>query len=347
MRNSLRAKIMLIMAAVVLILVSSAGVFSYFTSRDILEEALFNAAKDGAEYNSEILNNWLVGIGNELNAIANTPDMQSMDWFRQLSVLNGILNTHSDYEMMYVVDSTGNARTSLGHNLNLNDRDYFQKAITTGQITYSDPVTSRATGEMIVAIAAPIFRPGHSEPSGVLAVSVTLGYLQELVKDMTISGYGNGWIIDNQQRTIAHPDKKYLGNKEVFKDAGEDLKQIAAKMASSEQGVGTYILNGSTEMMAYAPVTTTGWSVAQTAELNLILAPADIIRNSSIFISFAAIIIGLIIAYFVAGFIVSPIKRVQRVAEALAQGDLSRNVEVTSRTVSSGYRTDCSFNLSD
>ncbi len=326
MIKSIKTIIVLIIAVLISVLIVGSSFVSYNQSKNILEQSITDAAARGAEQNAKIITNWLLATRDELNTLSHTPSIKSMDWAQQFPVLEGTLKAHEDYEMMFIVDENGMGEFSTGGSSDLSDRPYVQEAMQTGEIAFSDPIVSRATGATVIAIAQPIFRDNSSKPIGLVAATVQLDYLQELVKNMKLNGHGYGWIISSDMTTIAHPVTEYLGNKDILEDGNEELRAIASRMANGEKGTAYYELNGVKKVLAFAPIETTNWSISMGAETNDVLAPLNIIKKSSLMVGFISILVGMIVAYFIARFIANPVVQTTGQAELIANGDLSKDV---------------------
>ena len=315
---------MIIIALLVLVLIAGSSLFLYNQSRSILEETIFDNAERQAENNEKIVTNWLQGVENQINDLSKTPVVKNMNWYQQKNLLTDISQKYDYFDGLLVADKNGDFNITNGSAGNISDRNYFQKAMSSGEEVISETMVSKATGEQIIAVGSPIFE--NNNIVGFLGATISLNYLQELVKDMNISGYGYGWLIDSNKKTVAHPEEKYLGNKSVFDDANQQLMDIADKMAAGKKGVHKYVLNGVEKYLAYAPINLTGWSVAVAADSKDVLSPLKVIRNSSFIIGIIAIVIGLVIAFFIAMYIANPIKIATKQAELIADGDLTSEI---------------------
>ena len=112
--NSVTKKLVLLIGLAAVVLLSLSSWISYNQTRQILEQSIFDAAANAARQNAEIVETWLRATGNELYALANTPNLRSMDWSQQLPVLQEVVSAHDDYEMMFVVDTREELSCPLG-----------------------------------------------------------------------------------------------------------------------------------------------------------------------------------------------------------------------------------------
>ncbi len=326
--NSIKTKLALILIIVTAIILTGLSFLNYNRASSILAGEIEQAALNGARHNADIVTNWLKGIENEVVTLANTPSIQSMNWEEQLPVLQAVANQHDDYEMFVVGNVRGVAHTTTSgsQEFDISDRQYFQDVLVNRDVVISDPIMSKSSNQLVVAIAAPIYNNEISAPVGVVLATVTLEYLQELVKEMNIGGNGYGGIVNSDLTMVAHPDKQWINNKKIW-DLNKDLRAIGEKAAAGEEGFGNYKLDGVSKQLAFAPIELAGWSVFMAADTNEVMAPLGQIRSLAVSFTIGSILIMLLVSILIAGYIAKPIISLGKAAEAVASGDLTTKVD--------------------
>jgi len=326
--NSIKTKLALILIIVTTIILTGLSFSNYNRASSILASEIEQAALNGARHNADIVTNWLKGIENEVVTLANTPSIQSMNWEEQLPVLQAVANQHDDYEMFVVGSVRGVAHTTTSGNeeFEISDRQYFQDVMVNRDVVISDPIMSKSSNQLVVAIAAPIYNNEISAPVGVVLATVTMEYLQELVKEMNIGGNGYGGIVNSDLTMVAHPDKQWINNKKIW-DLDKDLRAIGEKAAAGEEGFGNYKLDGVSKQLAFAPIELAGWSVFMAANTNEVMAPLGQIRSLAVSFTIGSILIMLLVSILIAGYIAKPIISLGKAAEAVANGDLTTKVD--------------------
>ncbi|MBN2058163.1 MAG: HAMP domain-containing protein [Candidatus Saganbacteria bacterium] len=150
--------------------------------------------------------------------------------------------------------------------------------------------------------------------------------LQALVSGVDLSGQAEVFIVDQDQRLVAHPDQKRALQREFVGG-----NQAVAAVAQGRQGGGEFKDElGAIMVGAYIPVGKFGWSVI--VQEPIISAYAELRRletNSLLFV-----IIGIVVTslggIFFARSIERPIKELTAGTEAVAKGDLRWYVAVDS-----------------
>jgi len=322
MIKSIKGKMLLAISILILVIVGGTALTLYDQSTNILEDTIMSSAEESARQNSNTINEWLYGIEVFLKDLADSNDVKTMMWSSQERYLKEA--DHSELENIIVARPDGRANVVGGENLNVSDRDYFQQALETGEITYSNARPSTITDANVISIAVPIVDFG--DQVGVLIGTVSTEYLQQLISEMNINGAGYGWIINQDKNTIAYPENDYIANNKLA-ESSQDLIKISDKMAAGESGVINYKFEGQDKIMAYHPVKINGWSVAMTADRSEVMSSLANLRNLSLIIAVIALIIGIIVTILIASYIANPLNYVTATAQKLADGDFTIDID--------------------
>ena len=186
--KSIATKISLFIGLLALVMCGGLGLFAYTRSSSAVlaevEQALTLVAKEASRYVNSTLESQL----NLLEAIAERPEMKSMNWEEQLPTIRSEEKRLSQFLALAVVDSTGLARYSDGSTADLRDRDYIIGAMA-GKSVVSDLIVSRVNNSLVLMYAVPIRENGK-----VVGALIARGdgiMLSEITAPL---GYGkNGW----------------------------------------------------------------------------------------------------------------------------------------------------------
>jgi len=203
----------------------------------------------------------------------------------------------SDYEQIFLIDNNGKVcADNIGGKfigLSLAERDYFKTA-KGGRAAVGEVVKSKATGNPVVPMGAPIYsRTG--EVVGVAAVTVKLDFLMEKVLAIKVGQTGYPFVINPKGIIIMHPKKEFILELDLTKQAG--MESFVAKMLAKQKGTESYVFKGTPKIAGFAPVELTGWSVGMTQDKDEFLADAHMIRNFIIIIG--AVFLGITIAVII------------------------------------------------
>lgn len=328
--KSIKTKLLIIFAILILGICSALGIISYILSKNALlnniNDSLSNLSRQAAIVAEERIKNQLnsLEVLAESELIAN--DTASVD--EKLEILKKEA-TRANHVWITIFDKDGNGITTEGGKLSAIGQDYFEKAIV-GESNVSDPIISAVTGDLIVVYAVPIKH--DNEITGVLASVRDGNELSQVTNDINVASSGEAFMLNKHGETVAHSDKNLVTNKynafeEVKEDSGlKSLVELEEFMVEGMEGVGEYTYNGITKYMGYAPVIGTDWSLAITAPKSEVMSEVNHLINMISIISIVILIIGLAITYIITSSIARPIKDATKLISIVATGDLRNDV---------------------
>lgn len=124
---------------------------------------------------------WLMERVKELSELFAKPECQRLDWNAFEPLAKKFLEEKQGiYEALFIADSEGNFITTTGTRGTIKDRNYFQR-LKNNKIDWaiSDPIRSRATGNLVITIAFAIRQDGIFR--GVAGVNLNVTKLEEQV----------------------------------------------------------------------------------------------------------------------------------------------------------------------
>jgi signal transduction histidine kinase/HAMP domain-containing protein/ActR/RegA family two-component response regulator len=151
------------------------------------------------------------------------------------------------------------------------------------------PVYEDATGKgFMVTAAAPVYT-SQDEFVGVVGIDFTLKDISANVEAARLLGSGYSFLVDDTGRAIALPEQGYqdiLGRVPEPSEFGVDLSEVTtefapilAKMMAGSTGFDTLEVGGKELFVAYAPLESTGWSLASVVETEEVLQAVVALRE--------------------------------------------------------------------
>ena len=221
---------------------------------------------------------------------------------------------------------------------NYSDREYFQNAMK-GNVTVTEPIVSRVTGELMIIIAAPIWKNGitDGETAGCITIVPDPEFLNDIVRSIKVSDNCGAYIIDKNGNTIADLDSDLVKR-------GENIEQLAAadtsgqtgyktlakaheSMRAGESGIARYTLNGVSKFLSYAPIPDlNGWSLAVYAPTGDFMDSTSRAIVMTVILLIVACVVSAFISVCLGKKIGSSVKVCTERIEKLAVGDLTSQV---------------------
>lgn len=258
------------------IIASLVAYVSYTLTRDSLLESLKTQALQDVQQSGSQLNQWLISRKTEVQTLANTPTLRSMNWEQVGSFLKPELSRLSDFYTFSMVRPNGTLFTTQNgedKERNLRDRQHFQRAIS-GETYVSNPVLARgrlSKGKTIVVISTPIYQNATSldnSPIGVVDGIIDISRLTEVVQELSYGTGSYAFALNSNGLAIVHPDPTFMSTIDdeepellTHKSQGE-LSKIAQRMVARESDIQLIRHKGESVYVAFLPLEEADWSLA-------------------------------------------------------------------------------------
>ncbi|UCH89589.1 MAG: HAMP domain-containing protein [Thermoplasmata archaeon] len=206
------------------------------------------------------------------------------------SVLDNIfIPTYSNdpyVEWIYIGTGSGFARiypwdTGIDPTYDPRVRDWYTNAVESGGISWTSPYLDVGTNELMITCSAPVYSTS-TDYFWVVAADITIKTINSDIIKPQVGETGYGILVDNNGNIIARPglqaeDKMWDESFELenlLESTNPDLKAIGEDMTTGNSGISRCELEEGEKYFAYAPIESTGWSVAFVMPIAEIIAPA-------------------------------------------------------------------------
>ena len=241
----------------------------------------------------------------------------------------------TEAEDLAVADITGDLFTYTGmktnntKRANITTREYFQQA-KKGQTVVSEPLISKATGNLIITIAAPV-KDQTGKIIGVYLNTINLKYLSDEINKEKFGKTGYAYLLDRTGVVVAHPITGNIMKQNFTNNSNAALAETAKKMIVGQSGYAEYNYEGVEKVSCYGPIVSNGWSVAVVAPKSEIYKSIDYITILLVISSIVIIVFISIIIILSVGRAIKPVEEMVGITEKIAGGDFSLKVKAKSR----------------
>ena len=334
-KDSIKTKLIALMAALVTVPLLIAIIVSYNSStgkakEDALDLLSARASVVEAEFSKMVEKNtsMLEAIATSPSAIAYietygtegqaVPDSAMM---AQMDMLNEYMNDGNSSIILTKASGEQLIRADRKELANIADREYFQEAVSTGKPAISDVVVSKSAGNRITIICVPIYNEAHTQVIGTIQRSFDLNVLHEFLA----SNISDGFIADRKGMMVAHAQF------EITPEDEYDLSGYEFMTSSDTKGLITSKFDGNLTYMSWTKEPLSGYYVAVSQKDSEIMAHAVKSALVTVIIGTILLIIGVIIAIFVATSFTKPIVAVTNTVALLADGRFKKIEGYTKR----------------
>jgi methyl-accepting chemotaxis protein len=332
--HSMKTKMLLLLGTIILIFSIGMGLVSYYISSQALignlDQMLPEIAKESAlliEHNIESNFGTLDSILYNLKDSKLTIDQK----YTKLK----IHATRGNYLLLGIADLEGTLTTSGQKKINIQNLVVYQKALA-GDQAVSEPlpdmigISGISEDTLIVVYAMPIKAGGKIE--GVLIAVKSGNEFSTLVNDISFGKTGKAFMINETGAIIAHQNLSLVFDKTNYIIKAEqdksyqDYADLLSCMKDGETGSGEYIDTGTRMYAGYAPVGSTGWSVAISGEKSELLAGLDKLESTTSIFTILFLGIGVLSVFLITTGITKGLGILVNNISVMANGDMTKDV---------------------
>lgn len=332
--NSIRSKMILFIGSMILAISIGIGVISYqISSRSLInniKEMLPEIAKESAL----LLENKVATSFERLETIANEIKNIQAAEEEENSKLK-IWKVKGDYLLLGMADSNGVLITSDQKKISIKDMAIYQKALQ-GEKAVSEPITDSfginglTKGSLVVVYAYPLKTGG--KVNRVLIGVKSGNEFSTLVNDISFGKTGEAFMINEAGDIIAHNNLSLVYDKiNYIQEADRDksfqqLSEMISLMLNGETGANDYTYYGIKKIAGFAPVGSTGWSIAVSGEYSDLLSGLYKLRQNFITYTIVFTLLGVIGIFLITNSITKGLIVIAGNIRFMANGDLSQEI---------------------
>ena len=207
--------------------------------------------------------------------------------------------------------------------------DWYQISRELGKPEWSEPYFDEGGGNIPMStISIPFYgtQEGVRTIRGIVASDITLDSLTELVSSVKILKTGYAALLSRNGMILAHPLKSAIMNETFFSIAESrqdaSLRGLGKKMIQGESGFILYnSLVGVRSWMYYAPIRSTGWTLAVVFPEAELLANVRQLSMTMAIMGFVGIMLLSFAVVYVARTMTKPLRKLVAATENMGSGN--------------------------
>ena len=276
----------------------------------------------GAEIDGWINNN--VSI---LRATAELPDISSMNRTRQEAILKVI---QKQYPWMYLVFTVGpdgmNVARDDGRPLkDYSDRQYYMDIMAGKKLSWQTLI-GKTSKKPALVLAVPIKSGGKLK--GVMAAAMTVDDISSNIATWRQGRTGFAFLVDEKGFVVSHPDRQYVTKRRNL----NSHPRIASFRKKGWRTVTTEF-NAPDGQVAFGHVRSNsyGWALALQQQNEEVFESFNRVQEFALILLAGTILLVLLIAWFSARAIVTPVMKLTDAAERMSLGELNVKIDIKSK----------------
>ncbi|WP_099469591.1 methyl-accepting chemotaxis protein [Konateibacter massiliensis] len=329
--RSIRFKLILYFAALILLSCGALGVISNKVASNIIIEEAENSLRMLADDASKLESSRLETQNRALEMISSLREIQGMDWSVQQPLLRYVLEESNFTELGIIqMDGTVLYSDSNSSSIVLDKSDSLRGALN-GESNVVSFAVSPSTGELVLVQAVPIKNNG--KVVGALLGRRDGSALSKMAEDTGYGENGYGYILDSNGTIIGHKNMDLVNNQynainEAQKDKSlTETAETIQKAITEENGVGSYRYDGGNYYVGFSSIPETDWTFVLVANKSEIMEPLTTLHIFILGITTVILILSIIIIYVIGASISKPIIKTSDYAKKVANLDLSENID--------------------
>jgi len=312
------------------------AVFSYNLARKALSDSVIELQDVIEGDQSTYLQTWVRERSQDIITLAGVARISSMNPETADAAIKQYHKLWGVYETIFLVGLDGKSiAISDDKPLNLADRPYFLEALK-GNVAVSEPIVSRATGNLIIVFASPV-KSAEGEIVGVVGETVPVSSITELLMANRIGETSESYLINAEGYFVTTPrfvdEMRAAGMIEGAPELSHQILTTASQdLQAGRSGQGIYLNYLGREVIGqytWLPELKLGLiSEQQTSEA---YTSATQLAANSFLTILASVILVSLVAFMIARSITQPVKLMANTANRLALGDIDQSLDYTSK----------------
>lgn len=262
-----------------------------------------------------------------LRTAANLAEITSMNREEQEPVLRAI---QQEYPWMYLVFTVGldgmNVARDDGNALkDYSDRQYYKDVIAGKKLSWQTLI-GKTSKKPALVLAVPI-KTGD-RLVGVIAAAMTVDEISSNIANWRQGDTGLAFLVDEKGFVVSHPNKQYVSKRKNL-----NSHPLIAGFRKKGWRTITSNFNETDGQPAFGHVRSNnyGWALVLQQQEGEVFAAYNRTQEFALILLASTIVLVLIIAWFSARAIVTPIRKLTDAAERMSLGELNVKIDVKSK----------------
>ncbi|WP_425446321.1 methyl-accepting chemotaxis protein [Dethiothermospora halolimnae] len=335
LKMGLSHKLIAIFTVIVFIIISVMGVSSYFKSTSILENELSDYSAETIGQTKESIKAYFHGLERSIKMISKDPNakviIDNPDYAVWLEgALESYMEANEDVNAVYLGTKTGEFYLEPNPTeLDPTTRPWYIKAKEEDRLIWTDPYEDENEankGNMVITVAAPVYN--EDEFIGVMGADISLEQLSKKINEIKIGKKGYVYLLDGNNKVIAHRDKSKLN--ELL-----PIENLREAINNKDKGVVPYSVkeNGDNveKFGVFNRIDGVDWTIVGNIYKDEISDDTSSILTTNLAIAIISIIMSIIVIYIVSKRITKPIEKLRDSMEIIKSGDFTKKVNIKSK----------------
>jgi phosphoserine phosphatase RsbU/P len=233
-------------------------------------------------------------------------------------------------------------------------RDWYQVPKMLDRPMWSEPYYDEGASNIVMSTySVPFYRLQNGKKifQGIVAVDVSLDWLQKIMSSLYIGSGGYALIISRKGTFVTHPDSRIVMNTSIFSEAEEtkskSLRDIGRKMIHGETGMGLFkeVNVKEKSWIFYSPLPSNKWSMGIVLPERVVMKDLMKLTQFLILAGIAGIVFLIIIIILVTRRIIKPLNKLALSVDYIAKGNFDTILPIVQTNDEIGILSESFYNM--
>ncbi len=326
---SLRNRMVLLVTVPVVMVLVALSAVAYYQSSAALETQIRRSAAFLAESNSMQIQKHLAEKEAIIVSLAKLyggglpPEAEIRKALVLLAKTPGVQNVFVGLPDKRLFDATGWIPPA---DYDPQTRDWYKKAATIPGVYFTDVYIDGITKKPVLSLAQAI-RSG-TQIIGVIGIDLDLLEVQDIAKAIKSGKTGEAFLLSREGGYVYHSSLKLEDN--IFKIQNGAFAAPGKDFLSGKPTYQEFTFNNVQKIYFSNPVGNSGWSLVVGVPRSELFEAVDTLAITAAVVSIFGVILVIVILFFIARSIANPIKEMAAIAQQVADGNLTVQVQQAS-----------------
>jgi len=270
---------------------------------------------------------WIDNNVSVLRTAANLSDITSMNRKEQEPILKAIQKGHPWMYLVFTVgpDGMNTARNDGKPLKDYSDRQYYKDVIGGKKLSWQTLI-GKTSKKPALVLAVPI--KSGNRLVGVIAAAMTIDVISSNIATWRQGDTGFAFLVDEKGFVVSHPNKQYVVKR---KNLNSHPLIAGFRKKGWRTITSNFTTNDGAAAFGHVRSNNNGWALVLQQEESEVFAAYSRTQEFALILLAGTIVLVLIIAWFSARAIVTPIMKLTDATERMSLGELNVKIDVKSK----------------
>ncbi|MTV50215.1 HAMP domain-containing protein [Heliobacillus mobilis] len=320
--GSLKVRTLIVLTALLVTGVVSVTGYVYSNAKEQIMDNLKHGAQQALSIHAERLSTWVKTRMAEVEVVANTDIVRSMDYEKAMPYLiREMKRFGGTYNSFGLCDTRGNLTLHNGVVINISSESSFPDIMATGKSVVSNPFPDKQNNrDMIISMETGI-KNNNGQVVGLVSGACLVNTVFEQNTDFHIGKTDKVFIIDKEGLVLYHPDGGALESN-IFKDRFGDYQKAVRDLLNDTVPFSTISVENQAKILFASPVSGTSWYMVLEVPLTEYTSGLNTLLVKVTAITTIAVLLMMIITMLLLKGLFQRIHVLERATANTAKGDL-------------------------